>query len=389
MDPILIVDSSADGLPQAAVYYRAFPRELSPLGELALKVANMKELRRISLDAVLDEMQKAGPGGIVVLVCHAYRHGMLLPLAPGSTSVFADIDNLATIDKIIGAEAEVASIRALPAKSPQIIERWTKLLNSLQPGWVVGTISAQEAEGAYAKWIGGWAKTFEFKTSAALRDFLKKVVKLRTLKLSRIELRACNIGSEPDTMEAVRKFFGVDHLTAPIVGTFFGWVPVFAMAPANGLSDHLGVIGAAQQPGPLRALPRVLDARSGALMAQTDHSRRAFLPVEGYVFDPRNDPSLKAAHFQFILTIDEIAAFKYSLFAYVVAAPNSHSPNWSKVRNFLDEWVMPGSTYASGGFPLAGLWTAEEGVVETPYVLPGEMGYLRCIEQAPPQFPQP
>lgn len=392
MDPILIIDGSPDGLPQAAPYFRAFPREPSPLGALSFKPGNIKVMRQSSLDAALDEMLKAGGGGVVVLVCHAYTHGMLLSLATGSTGVFADIDNLAVVNKVIAAELEVAKIRALPAQSAQrqaVVERWTLLLNSLQPGWVVGTITAEEAEKAYAQWIQGVAKTLDFKapSSSNLVKFAQKVVRLRSLKLSRLELRACNIGSEDATMEAVRSFFGVDHLTAPIVGTFFGPVPVYAMAPENGLSIALGVIGAGRQPGPIQRIPVLLEARMGPLMAQSNHSRRAFVPVEDMPYDPRISASLKPRHFQLILTIDEIAPFKYSFSAYVVTSPHSFAPNWKTVREFLAKWVMPGSTYTSGTFPIAGLWTADEGVVETPYVLPNETGYLMCIEQAPPRFP--
>jgi hypothetical protein len=391
MDPVLIIDGSHDGLKEAATYYRAFPHEPSPLGELSFSKDNIKVMHpNASLDIALDEMLKVGAGGIVVLVCHAYTHGLLLTLATGNDEVFADIDNLATIDKVIAAESEVSKIRALQAQSGQnqaAAEKWKQLLNSLQPGWVVGTISVDEGAKAYSQWIRGWAKTFKFKDASHLVSFAQKVVRLRTLKLSRIELRACNIGSDDTTMEAVRKFFGVDHLTAPIVGTFFGMVPVFAMAPENGVSSAIGVIGAGRTPGPTQRLPLLLQARDGALMAQTNHSRRGFVPVENIAYDARIPSSLGPRHYQFILTVDEVAAFKYSFFAYVVTSPNSRSPNWKIVREFLAEWVMPGSTYTTGSFPIMGLWTADEGMPDMPYVLPNESGYLMCIEQAPPRFP--
>ena len=177
-----------------------------------------------SLDVALTEMLKAGAKGIVVLVCHAYSGGLLLPIAPGGSTVFTVKDNLDILDNVIAAEAEVAKIRSLPSTTPAeqkiVLDRWEKLLNGLQSGAVQGHFTTQQAEAFYSKWLDMVARKLEFLNRAALLRLTGNVLRVRNLRLSRLELRACNIGKADDTMAAVRKFFGVDHLTAPTVGTF-------------------------------------------------------------------------------------------------------------------------------------------------------------------------
>jgi hypothetical protein len=266
----LIIDARSDGLPDAPGYYQAFPLEQSPLGEISLSGNCTTAMTNSSLDTALGEMLKAGAKAVVVLVCHAYSGGLLLPIATGGRTAFAVKDNLQTIDKVIAAESEVAKIRNLPSKTAQeqqtVLDRWTKLLNDLQPGAVQGQFTPQQAQALYAKWLDMVAKKLEFANRAALLRLIEKVLKVRNLKLSRLELRACNIGKDTASMEAVRKFFGVDHLTAPTAGTFYlSLISVLTMAvrvaPRGRVALHgnvrrggaagAGVRGTGRTPGPL------------------------------------------------------------------------------------------------------------------------------------------
>jgi len=89
-----------------------------------------------SVEAALDSMLKAGANGVVVLVCHAYSQGILLPLATGGGAL-AVASNMNIVDDVINAEAEAASIRKMPTKSDAelkaVLDRWEKFLNRLQP----------------------------------------------------------------------------------------------------------------------------------------------------------------------------------------------------------------------------------------------------------------
>jgi hypothetical protein len=66
-----------------------------------------------SVEAALDSMLKAGANGVVVLVCHAYSQGILLPLATGGGAL-AVASTMNIVDDVIKAEAEAASIRKMP-----------------------------------------------------------------------------------------------------------------------------------------------------------------------------------------------------------------------------------------------------------------------------------
>ena len=84
-DPLrIIVHSGEHGLGEAADYYRSFPWEPSPAGDMDLAKAVIVEVKNANLDVVLFEMAKTKPGGIVLLVCHAWNEGLLMPVAAGS-----------------------------------------------------------------------------------------------------------------------------------------------------------------------------------------------------------------------------------------------------------------------------------------------------------------
>jgi hypothetical protein len=417
----LIIDARSDGLPDAPGYYQAFPLEQSPLGEISLSGNRTTAMTNSSLDVALGEMLKAGAQAVVVLVCHAYSGGLLLPIATGGTSAFAVKDNLQIIDKVIAAESEVAQIRNLPSKTaPEqkvVLDRWEKLLNDPQPGTVQGQFTPPQAHALYAKWLDMVAKKLEFANRAALLRLIDRVRKVRNLKLSRLELRACNIGKDTASMEAVRKFFGVDHLTAPTVGTFFmSLIPVSTMAVraaprgrvavrGNGQSGGAagaGVRGTARTPGPLgRAqgmeivaadgqptlvlspVPSDIDIVSeGTIMAQTGHTTRAFFKRSFmYFVGPLMGVHFSTFH-MFALTVDETSAYHYRGSAAVFSTGDGVTQDWGKVREFVTGWIMPDAQYHHGPFPVAGLWTPD--IKDVPFVLPYETMYIGLIAQSPP-----
>ena len=55
-----------------------------------------------------------------MLVCHAYADGLLLPVAPGGNSVFAESGTMDTIDQLSGLEATHDQILA-QCRNPTIL----------------------------------------------------------------------------------------------------------------------------------------------------------------------------------------------------------------------------------------------------------------------------
>ncbi len=379
----LIIDGRQQGLPGAATYYKTFPREPSPLGDLPLGgKGSTTVMTNSSLDAALNAMATVGVGGIVVFVCHAFQQGILLPIVSTGSNALAVADNMGIIDKVIAAEAEAAVIRKLPASNATdqkvVLDRWSKFLDGLQPGAITGTFTVKEAEAFYAKWLEMVATKLEFLGNPrrhAMRQLLAKVLRVRALKLSRLELRACNLGQDKSTMEVVRKFFGADHLTAPTVGTFYvGSLPVTTVARYGEPPGRRGVLGRARVPGSLGTAM----SRLAWFQSQAGHTTRGFLG-EGIT------PGLQLGTFMpfhsFKLTVDETSAFHYRASATVISTGDGVTPDWAEVRKFVQGWIMPGSTYMSRSFPLAGLWTPD--IVDLPFVLPNETSYTKLIEQVP------
>lgn len=365
----LIIDGSKGGLAVAADYYNDFPREPSPAGAMKLSDKTTTMLSTASVEAVLDEMPKAGASGVVMLVCHGTQGGMLLKLA-GEDSAFAQGDALDLVEQVANAEAQAQQIGAMPAKTPAEqtakADRWRKLFDVIGPGSVTGSFSLGEADAFYTRWVEQSAQRLKLPGKPqreALRRLIRKMKRVRDLVLSRVELRACNIGSDEITMKAVRRFFGCVQLLAPSAETFYmSRLGVFTMnALALQFTRNQASQGA-RRPGPQGAAR--LDA-AAVLQALRTHNTRVF---EG---------AAKAVIFS--LTVDEVQRFHYRGYAAAPSQGAGPTPNWTNVRTFVDRFIMPGSAYSSGSLPVAGFWTPGS----TPFLMPNEQEYLDSIKQVP------
>jgi hypothetical protein len=391
--PQLIIDGRPEGLPEAQQYYLTFPLEPSPLGDMTLTKSTTTAMTNSSVDAALDPMLKAGADGVVILVCHAYPQGILLPLATGG-SALAVASNMKIVEDVITAEDEAASIRKMPAKdaveTKAVLDRWAKLLNRLQPGSITGTFTTKEAEAFYSKWLEMVAGPLGFSgkpRAVALRRFLDRLRKVRAIKLARLELRACNIGNNKETMEIVRKFFGALKLTAPTVGTFFLSPVLPSTVVRFRPKSARRILGTGRLPGPIGIRVRAETNSVGVIAGPKDNVTRGFLrttviagPTPTLARSGMHLGTVEQSFFAFTLTIEETSAFHYKASATVVNAADGRQ-DWSTVREFVTGWILPNSSYARGAFPIAGLWTPD--IQDLPFVLPNETSYTRLMEVVP------
>jgi len=392
----LVVDGRADGLPDAPGYYRVFPKEPSPLGDLSFAPATTTVMAaNSSLDSALTAMMRAGSSGAVVLVCHAYSGGMLLPIAPNGGAVFAVVDNLKIVDLVVGAESEVDAIRKAARTTDDdkkaVLDRWKKLINRLQPNSITGAFTEPEAEKIYAKFVEMVARKLGFNGPARLRQFLARLLGVRGLRLSRVELRACTIGRDKNTMEFIRTFLNVEHLTAPTTGTFYHppiTVDTMWVAEKIGIGRSRNprgfrVPGSIGQTRPViehdndpRHSPGWIDVyTSVSIRGGTGHTTRGFL--QNWAFHT----TFWLGFYEFILTVDETSLFHYRATAAVSSAGNGVTPDWTKVRSFVKTSIMDSTSYVSGSFPIAGFWTPDN--QDQPFVLPNEPNYTKLIGQVP------
>jgi hypothetical protein len=406
-DAFLVIDSRRNGLPDAPAYYAAFPQEPSPFGMLAFAPARTALMDAdASLFRAVLELAKAGRGA-AALVCHAFSDGLLLPVAPRGTSVFATSQTMNTIDKLIDFDAEHDRIRALPQTSDTerkaVIDRWEALFKILQ--WPAGAtpvsppanFTDDQAEKVYQQWLTRSMTALEFRSTTDLREFFKRVKALRTAHLDRVELRACNIGGAPAAMDRVRKFFGCERLTAPTRGTFFGVVPVGGLFVARRARGARGPTASAV---PLGRDDSRDAAESLRLMTSADPTRgflgfSSSLSVPGPIqsrlpsfvvpfFD--DSTGLELFHgFHFVLRIKEIRAFHYEIHAWAGGSSGTPAPDPAFVRKFCAEVFKADTRFNATALPLAGLWTPG---LAKPFVFPLEPEYLPLIAQSPAPPPK-
>jgi hypothetical protein len=205
-----------------------------------------------------------------------------------------------------------------------------------------------------------------------LKTVINKVQQVRG-RLERIEVRACNIGADPKSLEFFRSFFGVKQFLAPRVTVF-----------------------------ELQVLPEIIQDDRGYSRWKQRYAR----PVEGGVYGtnpgPRGrglldvptwaEPSRSGS-----IPIRITAAFLRTLADYFVLkvwetslhphrfASRAVARSWEWVQAFINTHIMVGSRYRGRGpFPILGLWTFNTPGQAQPYVLPKEPEYRELIMSYPP-----
>jgi hypothetical protein len=407
-EAFLVIHSGGGGLEHAPAYYAAFPQEPSPFGILTFTAA-----RTVSMDAgaaslflALNELVKAGSGA-AVLVCHAFKSGLLLPVAPGGGSVFATIDTMDTIDKLTVFDVTHDQIRAMPQTNDDerkaVVTRWGPFYTSL--GWPPGAtplplpadFTDLQAERVYQQWFSSWMTRLEFRNPADLRELFKRVKTMRAAHLDRLELRACNIGGDAATMDRVRTFFGCNKLTAPTKGTFFGFVPV---SPLDVVRRPRGTHGPTASAIPLGHNDARDATVSSGLVARTD-TTRGFLFFSSVLSIPDSSQQrlprfvtpffddssgIELFHgFRFVLRITEVRAFHYTIQAWAAGSSRAPSPDPDIIRQFCGDVFKAGTNFRATNLPIAGLWTPGSA---KPFVLPLETEYLQLIAQSPTPTPK-
>ena len=410
-------DWTTAGLPHAIGYYRTFPHEPSPLGDIDFAASDIHPLTaNVSLGAVLAQLMLAGAGGVAVLVCHAWNdaNGLLIPVAPNGRHKNLSPSAMTSMDQAIQAEKDIAAIKTMPrnndADKQAVITAWTKLLNGLKPGTASGTFEESDAQKLYNQWLQNLATQLEFQNPAALRQVLTAVQTMRTTHIARLELRACQIGSDASTMEQLRKFFGVDQITAPVFATFFGVVPVGTLIDLRRPRGNLGPSQAKNATGSIASA--IADAIAARLEAVAEFVRPEDARVEQLMTETATtrgfveegvEPYM--AHYNllgrwpiefwwaklyplFVLRIEETTAYVVSTHAWAHESPR-HDPDLAVVNRFVQAMILPTSGFRGRNLPIAGLFTPSgkekwaQDRQSLPWVLPNEPEYKTSIRKSP------
>jgi hypothetical protein len=381
----VFVHTGRHGLEEAADYYAEFPWEPSPAGELILDKSQIVKVNDATLDGVLEEMARVTAGDVVMLVCHAYGEGLLMPLAKGAR-LPAGQTAIARLLEVSAAQRKAKVIRAMPGGTDKEkkakIAAWIKFTEEIAAGSIFGEVTLKEIEGLFEQWLDEVAKNELLlggtSPRTTLNRLLEKMEKVQSLKLDRVELRACNIGDSPAGMKAVKRLFGCNKLLAPTVGTFYlKGVPVNTLQDFDQRYVREHRSGTARAPGPI-GLSRTDPDDFVIEVVKKNPGTRLFWHFESVPTDPHAHMSLVRMWHIFAVTIEEIRPYWFRASAGTWKQTDKHRPDWSQARDFVNTYMMANSHYTSGPLRLAGFWTPDESV---PWLLPMEPEYLQHIKQ--------
>jgi hypothetical protein len=391
----VIVHSGEHGLEEAVNYYATFPSEPSPAGDLDLAQAVVTPVKDATLDAVLDEMAKASNGSVVLIVCHAYQEGLLMPVAKGAR-LPAGRTAIEKLLDVSTAERRAKLIRAMPSGAAKElkakIDAWIKLAGDMAAGTVAGEISLAEIENLYRDWLDEVAKNVFLLGGASPRAVLLQLVakmeRVQALKLDRVELRACDIGEYGDSMKKLKQLFGCNKLLAPDVGTFYlKGVPVDKpkVFDQRYIAEHR--VGDFRPPGPLGS--KINDPSDFILdVIKKNPSTRIFWDyVYGHI--PAKNPHPAPYKYDFgifttkmktvlAMLVEQVRPYYYRGSAATWHESATHGPEWADARMFVDDYIMHQSQYKQGRLNLAGFWTPKG---SDPWLLPRDEEYLNHIKQ--------
>jgi hypothetical protein len=151
--------------PAAYPFYKDFaPKEpISPSGEMKLtKFHKTKALSALDLLKIIGA--KATKGSEILIVTHGTDHGLILPLTPGNSTYLEQEPITIFFDTSVSRADKKAKLQV---------------------------------------------------TETELEELEKAQKKVKKLALKRVEFRACHVGGDPKTLEALRDFFGARAAGAP------------------------------------------------------------------------------------------------------------------------------------------------------------------------------
>ena len=392
----VIVHSGRRGLGEAAEYYKQFPWEPSPAGDLDLQNAKIVKLEKATLDLVLGEMAKAPAGGKVLIVCHAHDEGkgLLMPLAAGA-GMSAQQEAMDRLLEAGVAARRATTIRAMPTKTDQEkkakSEQWIGLATDFRLGFPPDGATVAQLEQFFETGLRGFAQRELHLAGGAtdLKRMLAHVEKVQSLKLERVEFRACKIGGDEDTLKTLKKLFGCGKLLAPTARTFYiRGLPVDTLERFDKLYIREHPVGKLRPPGP--AGKSFKDAGDFVIdVIRKNPATRIFWDVEfGYIPSANPHPApykfdggtttIKLKGRVLAMLVEEIAPSWYRGSAATWHETKRSRPEWDDAGKFVEEYMMHQSRYKSGSLMVSGFWTPGE---EVPWLLPREPDYVDHVKQ--------
>jgi hypothetical protein len=234
-----LVHATGNTMTWAINYYKAFRFELSQKTVDDMTIDDVVDLSAgnpaVTFTDVLKAMLDASAAGFseILLVAHGAPKGLIMNMGPGLGA--ADKEGLPLMTELARVVAERDRIQAMTDSKKQL-DAWVALLRRLSRSQIAGTtwgpitddqLSAIATTSDAQGWLETMAPTHAGKsllTNQTVLTLLDLRNKVAAKKLTRVEVRACNLGGDSDGMKALREFLGAKTVLAPMVKTFYGQV---------------------------------------------------------------------------------------------------------------------------------------------------------------------
>jgi hypothetical protein len=307
-------------------YYRMFPHEMADKKIWGLDIQDYKTVPNITFQNVLETMRdsmRAHPDWDNFLVAaHGlhntmdYAYGLTMPIAPKCINAQTSVDLLQGLLRFLDKDASDAEIDAFEK----------------DPGY-----TAQNSQGSMVK------PTFN---PGCLKTVVGLMRELRKLKVRRVELRACALGSNPDALEALGRCFSALWVGAPDEHMFYSRVHPGRPVVADRLKTQL------------RAHPTVRVFTTGG---------------DSFTY-ATNGPEVPKAW-------DGSNSFAFQIQGREVFRGNFAVTTTNDLGWFVDKYVWEGSSYPRGqnGMPAAFMVAGMDLFGAKRYVLPQESEYAEHL----------
>lgn len=399
---VIIDDGKPYPLGIAETYYKQFPLEPSPSGDLDLKDAQFVKVQRMSFDQLLVELGQTARGGTALIVCHAHDEhasasiggGLLMPLAADAT-VSAQDGAFQLLIEASDAYREATAIRMLPEENDEDKkskrERWIALATRFNRGDPRDNATLAEVEQFFESGFQRMARSeLRFQGGAtSLKRMLRHLDHVRALQLDRVEFRSCKIGNDKTALDNLKSLLGCRALLAPTAWTFY-----LNRMTVNNLDRFRTLYNAERRKGELRlpgSVGRMAQDPEGVeqVLSKTSPSSRIFLDIEpGYTpgLNPqpapgkldREDTANKLKVRVFVMMVEKLGPARYRGYAATWNEAAKRQPVWGEASEFVRDYIMEKTSYRKGDLMISGFWTPGE---ELPWLLPNEPAYKEHITQ--------
>jgi hypothetical protein len=361
-------------------YIKEYDLEISKTPALDLTgLGTPKVASTETLEEVLDLMGQSS-GGVALIYAHANSDGLIMRITDKANSALSK--NIRGISRAWRAIFEMIQLRSgkWPAQGkpeflvdvPGALALFKGLLVDLRkfggnladrladPSTVT---NREQADAWFDQWMdlmgkatlgGGLGET-------ELRRVCRAMQKVREARFDRVEFRSCNIGSDKESLNAFKEFFGTGVVVAPTTTMFRGQGAV-NITPGGDLEALARGIGGFR--GTHFTAPRSRGSHYNRMPnaepeLATGHRNRIF-PERGPV--------------EVIMQVTEVEPFHFSVRIFAT------SP--AAMTRFVQSKYKAGATFQASTklLPVGGMWTPSDPKSLVPFLVPLDSNYRDFLE---------